>query len=207
MTTPGGVVFIVDDDVSVRKALERLVRSAGLDAIALPSATDFLELDLPERPCCLVLDVRMPGLSGLGLQDQMRARKLELPIIFITGHGDVPMTVRAMKAGAVDFLQKPVDDGVLLDTISSALKRHAESLTASAELEDIHGHLELLTPRERQVLGYLITGMLNKQIASELRITEKTVKVHRARVLSKMGVVSIAELVRLSERAGIHPAS
>jgi FixJ family two-component response regulator len=206
MSVSSGTVFIVDDDASVRRGLTRLVKSAGLNAVALSSAREFLESELPEAPCCLVLDVRMPGLSGPDLQDEMQARGLDVPIIFITGHGNVPMSVRAMKAGAVDFLEKPFDDKILLETISRALEKHDRITATKAEVREIQQRIDTLTPREKEVLGFLITGMLNKQIAYELGITEKTIKVHRARVLSKTGVVSIAELVRLAGKAGIRPA-
>jgi FixJ family two-component response regulator len=207
MSVSGGTVFIVDDDASVRRSLARLVKSAGLNAVAFSSSREFLQSELPDAPCCLVLDVRMPGLSGLDLQDEMQARDLDVPIIFITGHGNVPMSVRAMKAGAVDFLEKPFDDEVLLGIVSRALEKHDGIRTARAEVGEIQQHIDTLTPREKEILSFLITGMLNKQIAYELGITEKTVKVHRARVMGKMGVVSIAELVRLAAKAGVRPAS
>jgi FixJ family two-component response regulator len=201
-------VFLVDDDASVRRALTRLIKSAGYEVQAFASARDFLDYRRlsEESPGCLVLDVRMPGLSGLDLQHELRAANALLPIIFITGHGDIPMSVKAMKEGAVDFLPKPVKDKELLSAIEQALARadhdHAERL----DVEDLERRLETLTPREREVMTLVVRGFLNKQIAFELGIVEKTVKVHRARVMEKMAVHSLAELVRLAERAGIGEA-
>jgi FixJ family two-component response regulator len=198
-------VFLVDDDASVRKALTRLIRSAGYNVQAFASARDFLNSSRAggQGSACLVLDVRMPGLSGLDLQHELRVANALLPIIFITGHGDIPMSVKAMKEGAVDFLPKPVKDQELLNAIERALARadhdHAERL----EIEDIQRRLESLTPREREVMALVVRGLLNKQIAFELGTVEKTVKVHRARVMEKMEVQSLAELVRLAERVGI----
>jgi FixJ family two-component response regulator len=198
-------VFIVDDDASVRRALTRLIKSAGYEVQAFASARDFLEHGTAgcDGPACLVLDVRMPGLSGLDLQQELEAANALLPIIFITGHGDIPMSVKAMKHGAVDFLPKPVKDKVLLSAIEQALDRAVRERSAHDELDDIRGRLETLTPRELEVLRLVITGMLNKQIAHRLGTVEKTIKVHRARVMEKMQVQSVAELVRLAERAGI----
>jgi FixJ family two-component response regulator len=198
-------VFLVDDDASVRKALTRLVRSAGYDAEAFASARDFLDNSrLGVRgAACLVLDVRMPGLSGLDLQDELQAANTPLPIIFITGHGDIPMSVKAMKAGAVDFLPKPVKDKDLLRAIEQALARASHDLAERRELEDLHRRVKSLTPREFEVMTLVVRGLLNKQIAVELGTVEKTVKVHRARVMEKMEVQSLAELVRIAERVGI----
>jgi RNA polymerase sigma factor (sigma-70 family) len=200
-------VFLVDDDASVRRALTRLVKSAGYEVQAFASARDFLEHWTAggDGPACLVLDVRMPGLSGLDLQQELEAANALLPIIFITGHGDIPMSVKAMKHGAVDFLPKPVKDKVLLGAIEQALERAERERSAHNELDDIRRRLETLTPRELEVLRLVITGMLNKQIAHRLGTVEKTIKVHRARVMEKMQVRSLAELVRLAERAGIGP--
>jgi FixJ family two-component response regulator len=201
-------VFLVDDDASVRRALTRLIRSAGYEVQAFASARDFLDCWRlsEESPGCLVLDVRMPGLSGLDLQRELQAANALLPIIFITGHGDIPMSVKAMKDGAVDFLPKPVRDKELLSAIKQALARadhdHAERL----DVEDLQRRLGTLTPREREVMTLVVRGFLNKQIAFELGIVEKTVKVHRARVMEKMAVQSLAELVRIAERAGIGEA-
>ncbi|MBI4522309.1 MAG: response regulator transcription factor [Deltaproteobacteria bacterium] len=197
-------VFLVVDDPSVRKALTRLIKSAGYQVEAFASAREFLDAR-PEAkdPTCLVLDVRMPGLSGIDLQRELLTAKAILPIIFITGHGDIPMSVKAMKAGAVDFLPKPVKDTELLRAIEQALARSAREIAEREELEDIQSRVDALTPRERQVMALVVTGMLNKQIAYDLGIVEKTIKVHRARVMEKMGAESLADLVRLAERVGI----
>jgi FixJ family two-component response regulator len=197
------IVFIVDDDASVCKALNRLIRSVGLKAESFPSANEFLNREPHDGPACLVLDVRMPGLSGLDLQNELAARDYPIPIIFITGHGDIPMSVKAMKAGAVDFLPKPFSDQELLDAIHAAIEKDAHAREERAELSKIQNRINSLTPREREVFSWVITGMLNKQIAAELGASEKTIKVHRARVMEKMGVQSVAELVHLAEKAGM----
>jgi FixJ family two-component response regulator len=196
-------VFLVDDDASVRKALTRLLRSAGYDVKAFASAREFLDNAQDEGPACLVLDIRMPGLSGIDLQRELQTANAILPIIFITGHGDIPTSVKAMKAGAVDFLPKPVKDHDLLTGIEQALARSARERAERADLEDIQSRIDSLTPRERQVLEHVVAGQLNKEVAYDLGTVEKTIKVHRARVMDKMGVKSLAELVRLAERAGI----
>lgn len=200
-------VFLVDDDNSVRKALARLIRAAGHEIKTFPSAREFIE----SRPkdmevACLVLDVRLPGLNGLDLQEALRAAKVPIPIVFITGHGDIPMSVKAMKAGAVDFLPKPVRAETLLPAIEQALARASRERAEGAELQDIRRRLNFLTPREREVMAWVVKGTLNKQIAFELGTVEKTIKVHRARVMEKMQVDSLAELVRLAERVGIGKA-
>jgi FixJ family two-component response regulator len=202
---PSATVFLVDDDASVRKALTRLIKSAGYQVQAFASARDFLEhwATAEDGPACLVLDVRMPGLSGLDLQQELQSANAPLPIIFITGHGDIPMSVKAMKHGAVDFLPKPVKDKALLGAIAQALERAARERSVHDKLDDIRRRLETLTPREVEVLRLVITGMLNKQIAHQLGTVEKTIKVHRARVMEKMEVQSLADLVRIAERAGI----
>lgn len=202
MAEPLPRVFIVDDDESVRRSLKRLIQSAGYDVETYESADEFLAFDLYDGPCCLVLDVRMPGLTGLDLQDALNKANLDLPLIFITGHGDIPMSVKAMKAGAVDFMPKPFEDEELLDAVHQAIEKHTVSRQERAALADVEQRIALLTPREYQVFALVITGLLNKQIAAELGVTEKTVKVHRARVMHKMEVVSLAELVRLAERVG-----
>jgi FixJ family two-component response regulator len=198
-------VFLVDDDDSVRRALTRLIKSAGYAVQAFASARDFLEYwrITNEGPACLVLDVRMPGLSGLDLQHELLASNTLLPIIFITGHGDIPMSVKAMKEGAVDFLPKPVKDKDLLNAIEQALARADHDLREQKELEYVQKRLKTLTPREREVMSLVVRGLLNKQIAFELGTVEKTVKVHRARVMEKMEVQSLADLVRLAEKVGL----
>jgi FixJ family two-component response regulator len=200
------LIYIVDDDVSVRKALMRLTRSSGYDAEAFSSAEEFLSGELSSAPCCLVLDVCMPGLDGLELQERLAEKETPVPIVFISGHGDIPMSVKAMKKGAVDFLPKPFSDDDLLGSIERALALSAQLLEARSRKQRIHSLVETLTPREYEVMRWVITGMLNKQIAWELDIAEKTVKVHRGRVMEKMQVDSVAELVRLAEEAGIGPA-
>jgi RNA polymerase sigma factor (sigma-70 family) len=200
------VVFIVDDDASVRRSLERLVRSVGLRGEPFASALEFLQCwqrQPADGPSCLVLDVRMPALSGLALQEALTAAGHRLPIIFITGHGDITMSVRAMKAGAVDFLAKPFNDQDLLEAIQEALARDQQTRHEQATLQDIQRRVALLTPREREVLALVVAGLLNKQIAAALGTSEKTVKVHRARVMQKMQVVSVAQLVLLAEKVGL----
>jgi FixJ family two-component response regulator len=198
-----GIVFVVDDDDAVRRALERLIKSVGLEVETFASAQEFLDHDPPMRPACIVTDVRMPGLSGLDLQQQMANAGLSMPIIFMTGHGTVAMSVRAMKAGAADFLQKPVDDQVLLDAIHRALERGSRDQKERVRRAGIRSRVESLTAREREVFEHVVRGMLNKQIAAELGASEKTIKVHRARVMQKMQADSLADLVRMAERVGI----
>jgi len=202
MSTPDGTVLIVDDDPSMRKALVRLCQTAGLKARASASAREFLDAGVPEGPSCLVLDVRLPGLSGLDLQSELAARHIQIPIVFITGHGDIPMSVRAMKAGAIDFLTKPFDGKALIARVREALDRDARLKSAQAEQMAIRHHLNTLTPREHQVFALVIQGMLNKQIAAELGASEQTVKVHRRRVMEKLRVTSVAELVQAAVKAG-----
>jgi FixJ family two-component response regulator len=197
-------VFLIDDDASVRRGLTRLIRSAGHQVEVFASARQFLDSEWHRHnPACLVLDVRMPGLSGLDLQRELEAKKENLPIIFITGHGDVPTSVRAMKAGAADFLQKPVTDKDLLKAIEDALLRASHDSAEWEERKEIHRRIDTLTPREREVMTLVVKGFLNKQIAFELGTVEKTIKVHRARVMEKMKVGSLAELVRVTEKVGI----
>lgn len=204
MKDQSSVVLLVDDDESVRRGLTRLLKASGYQVQSFASAREFLDAKpQADAPACLVLDIRMPGLSGLDLQSELQAANAILPIIFITGHGDIPMSVKAMKAGAVDFLPKPVREETLLPAIEQALARASREQTEVAEVEDIRRRLYTLTPRERQVLERVVTGMLNKQIAYDLGTVEKTIKVHRARVMTKMEVDSLAELVRLAERLGI----
>jgi len=205
--TPEAAVYVVDDDESVRRALTRLIRSLGLHVETFASAQAFLEYEPPDRPSCLVLDVRLPGSSGLELQASLGRVQRTMPIIFITGHGTVPTSVRAMKEGALDFLQKPFEDQELLDGIQRALTRSREARAESDERAEFQRRLDTLTPREREVLHLVAAGRLNKQIAAELGTTERTIKVHRGRVMRKMGAESVAELVRMMLRLGPDAAS
>jgi len=199
-------VFIIDDDPSARRGLTRLVRAAGLNTESFASAADFLASELRSGPGCIVLDVRMPEMTGPELQEELTKADYSMPIVFLSAHADVPIAAGAMKKGAVDFLTKPVDGTDLLAAIEESLARDAENRTQRAETSSIQELIETLTPREHEVMTYVITGMLNKQIAGHLEISEETVKIHRARVMQKLGVVSVAELVRLCEKAGVEPA-
>jgi RNA polymerase sigma factor (sigma-70 family) len=199
-------VFLVDDEASVLRALSRLLRSAGLNVETFGSPQEFLERHDPNAHGCLVLDVAMPGLNGLDLQRFLAAKGTELPVIFLTGQGDIPMSVEAMKQGAVDFLTKPKNDEDLLAAIRAGIDKDRANRQAKAERSRIQQQLATLTPREREVLRYIIAGRLNKQVAADLGIVEKTIKVHRARIMKKMNVQSLAELVRVTEHAGIKPA-
>ena len=206
MSALAELVGIVDDDQSVRRGLRRLFRSAGYAAETFASAEDYLARELFEGPICLVLDVRMPGLNGLGLQKELEARGGCEQIIFITGHGDVPTATQAMKDGAVDFLLKPFDSDELIEAVQKALLRGKEQLRKRAERRAARGLIDKLTPREFEVLRFVIIGLLNKQIAAELKTAEKTVKVHRGRVMQKLGLTSVPDLVRLTQTAGVSPA-
>jgi len=204
--SPLPTVFVVDDDPAVLKSLSRLLRSARLDVATFSSPREFLERHDRCAPGCLVLDVAMPGLNGLELQEALAAKGSELPIIFLTGHGDIPMSVQAMKRGALDFLTKPVNDEDLLKAVHVAIEKDRLQRQTRAEVAEIEQRLATLTPREREVLEHVISGQLNKQTAADLGTVEKTIKVHRARVMEKMKVQSVAELVHLTERAGIRAA-
>jgi FixJ family two-component response regulator len=203
MTAAAPVIFIVDDDASVRKSLTRVMVSAGYAVEAFASAREFLERERLAGPGCLVLDVRMPGLSGLDLQEALAGTSRRLPIVFITGHGDISMSVKAMKSGAADFLTKPYDVEQLLAAVDRAVTKDAKTLGEEGQTAEVLDRVKQLTPRETEVFALVVTGLLNKQIAGELGIGEKTVKVHRARVMEKMQAGSVAELVRLADRAGV----
>jgi FixJ family two-component response regulator len=203
MKGAAALIFIVDDDPSVRKSLTRVMTSAGYSVEAFASARDFLAREPCTGPCCLVLDVRMPGLTGLDLQEALAGKGHRMPIVFITGHGDISMTVKAMKGGATDFLTKPFDVERLLEAIERAVTKDVKDLGDEGRTAEVLERVKLLTPRETEVFALVVTGLLNKQIAAELGIGEKTVKVHRARVMEKMQAGSVAELVRLADRAGV----
>ncbi|HTI19263.1 MAG TPA: response regulator [Trinickia sp.] len=203
MSDPNSLVFIVDDDDHVRRALSRLVRSAGYRVEAFQSASAFLGgADLSARPACLVLDLELPDKSGLELQRELNA--VLLPIIFITGHGDIETTVDAMKAGAADFLAKPVCESVLLEALERALVRSSQVFQQACEVARLRERVDRLTPREREVLALVVTGRLNKQVADDLGIAEKTIKIHRARVMEKLEASSLVDLVRIADKAGIN---
>jgi len=203
MTEAQSIVFVVDDDASVREALKSLIRSVGLQVELFDSAQEFLQRKRPYGPSCVVLDVRLPGIGGLDFQRKLIEAKIPIPIIFITGHGDIAMSVRAMKAGAVEFLTKPFRDQDLLDAIQLALERDRVRRERELEIATLRERFELLTPREREVLPGVISGFLNKQIAAEIGTSETTVKVHRGQLMRKMGARSLPELVRMAEKIGI----
>ena len=200
MSEANAIVFVVDDDAAVRESLKNLIGSVRLRVEAFASAHEFLRSKLTDVPSCLVLDVRLPGLSGLDLQKRMLDADMEIPIIFISGHGDIPMTVRAMKAGAVEFLTKPFRDQDLLDAIQQALERDRTTREHRGGIEELRSRFDSLTPREREVMGLVVAGLLNKQIAGELGTSETTIKIHRHQVMEKMGAGSLADLVRMADR-------
>jgi FixJ family two-component response regulator len=196
-------VFVIDDDPSMRSALDDLLRSVGLDVILSSSAQEFMQAVRPDAPGCLVLDVRLPGMSGLTFQEELAKSGITLPVIFITGHGDVPMTVRAMKAGAAEFLTKPFDHQVLLDAVHAAIERDRARRRDAVSLADLKARYHELSERERQVMEFVVAGRANKQIAAELGLSLVTVKVHRGQVMRKMLARSVAELVRMADRLGV----
>jgi len=200
---PGPIVFVVDDDAAVRKAVSRLLRAAGIAVAAFASPTEFLAQYDPNTPGCLVVDLMMPGFSGLQLQRHLDKKGSILPIIFLTGHGDIPKSVQAMKRGAIDFLTKPVNEKALLTAIRAAIEIDCVARLEQSQLSELCSHLATLTPREREVLDQIVNGKLNKQIAADLGITERTIKAHRACVMAKMKVDSVAKLVCLAQRCGV----
>ena len=206
MSIPKAVIYVVEDDSSFRKSMERLIRASGFEAVSFESANSFLAQPRIRRPACLLLDVQLPDIDGFDLQQRLMERGSSLPIIFMTGHGNIPMSVRAMKKGAVDFLPKPFEAEDLRGAILKALERDIQNRKREIEVNKIKSLLDTLTPREKEVLRWVITGKLNKQIAAALGTTEKTIKVHRSRVMQKTKVSSVAELVRLAEKADISPA-
>ena len=203
MTETKPIVFVVDDDLSVRRTTERLIRSIGLEVQTFTSAREFLKSSRPEGPACLVLDVRMPGLSGMDLQRELARSEIHIPIIFLTAHGDIPMSVRAMKEGAAEFLTKPFRSRSLLDAIRAAIDRDRAASKERSEIEALRQRYEQLTPREREVLPLVAAGLLNKQVAGKLDTTERTIKFHRAHIMQKTHAESVADLVRMVEKLGI----
>jgi len=199
------VVFVIDDDADLRDGLSNLLRSVGLQVRAFGSATDFLESKLPDAPSCLVLDVRLPGLSGLDFQSELIKKNIGVPIVFMSAHGDIPMTVRAMKAGAVEFLPKPFHDQSMLDAVHSALEKDRERRKGIGDTSQLRSSFDSLTSREREIFAYVASGLMNKQIAAEIEVSEITVKVHRASVMRKMGAKSLADLVRMADALGVRP--
>ena len=197
------MVFVVDDDASMRGAVSNLIRSVGFQVEAFTSAQEFLASTRPDTPCCLILDVRLPQVSGLDIQAELTKAQIHIPIIFVTGHGDVPMSVKAMKAGAVEFLTKPFRDQDLLDAVKVALERSRVSRTNEKAISELKTKFQTLTPREQQVMAWVTGGYLNKQIAAEIGVTEITVKVHRGNVMRKFGTKSLAELVKMADILGI----
>ena len=197
------IIYIVDDDDSVRRAASRLFRTSGFKALTFESADEFLDYPVSDGPGCIVLDYQMPGRNGIEVQQELQRREIELPIVFLTGQGDIPTSVKAMKQGAVDFLPKPADDQTLIEAVEQAVEASTRNLERNHEVIEFKKRLASLTQREREVLNHVAHGLLNKQIASRLQITEATVKVHRGRMMEKVGVDSVAELVRLCERSAV----
>jgi FixJ family two-component response regulator len=200
MAEAGSLVFIIDDDADIREALCALLETVKLRALTFASATEFLASKRPEGPCCIVLDVRLPGLGGLEFQRRLTQENIQIPVIFITGHGDIPMSVRAMKAGAVEFLSKPINEQEFLDAVQTALERDSLRLEAEREVAELRARHRSLTARERQIMASLVAGQVNKQIAGELAISEVTIRLHRLQVMRKMQVGSLAQLIRVADR-------
>ena len=200
MSLSNATIFVVDDDTSVRNALKRLIRSIGFTVETFDSAQAFLEREVYDGPACLILDIRMPGTSGIELQEELAKVDFHIPIIFITGHGNIQMSVKAMKAGALDFIEKPFEDQKLIDAIHTAITRSKKDRAELSETRELQRRVVSLTPREYEVFLLVVSGILNKQIALELGMSEKTVKVHRGRVMQKMEAASLADLVRMAER-------
>ena len=200
------IVLVVDDDAAVREALSRLLRSVGLEARLFASTAELLEHKFPEAPCCLVLDIRLPGVSGLDFQTRLTNANIHVPVIMVTGHGDIPMSVRAMKGGAVDFLTKPFRDQDMLDAVAQAIERDRKRRDGEKSLADLRGLFESLTAREREIMALVTSGLMNKQVAGELGLSEITVKIHRGHIMRKMGVRSLADLVRAAEALELHQA-
>jgi len=205
-STDQPIVFVVDDDASMRQALARLLQSVQLRVEVFASPQEFLQSERPNVPSCLVLDVRLPGLSGLDFQAELARADVRIPIVFITGHGDIPMSVRAMKAGAVDFLAKPFRDQDLLDAVTAAIQRDQKRREHENAMTDLRAHFSSLTPREREIMALVASGLMSKQIAAEVGLSEITVKVHRSHLMKKMGARSVADLVRMAEALGVTPA-
>jgi FixJ family two-component response regulator len=197
------IVFVVDDESAVGVSIKRLLHSVGLEARHFTSASEFLRAKRPDAPGCIVLDVRLPDLSGLDLQQELAKANVDLPVIFVTGHADIPMTVRAMKAGAVEFLTKPFREQELLEAVQRAISRHRETLDRRASMRVLQSRYELLTPREREVFPLVASGLLNKQVAAELNASEKTIKVHRGQLMQKMEARSLSDLIRMAEQLGV----
>jgi FixJ family two-component response regulator len=204
-STDQPIVFVVDDDASMRQALARLLQSVQLRVEVFASPQEFLQSERPNVPSCLVLDVRLPGLSGLDFQAELAKADVRIPIVFITGHGDIPMSVRAMKAGAVDFLAKPFRDQDLLDAVTAAIQRDQKRLEHENAMTDLRAHFSSLTPREREIMALVASGLMSKQIAAEVGLSEITVKVHRSHLMKKMGARSVADLVRMAEALEVTP--
>ena len=204
-TNEQAVVFVIDDDEDLRDGLSNLMRSVGLQVRAFASAMDFLKSSLPDTPSCLVLDVRLPGVSGLDFQSELTRKNIGIPIVFMSAHSDIPMTVRAMKAGAVEFLPKPFHDQSMLDAVHSALEKDRQRRKGIGDTSQLRSSFDSLTHREQQIFAYVASGLMNKQIAAETELSEITVKVHRASVMRKMGAKSLADLVRMADALGVRP--